>query len=138
MRFRPYIKGDIFETVNIRFASRYGLPEVPDSDLQTSWTVLDDNSMIIGCGGFRLHWPGVFEAWLSSKTYKDFYANRFQAYRFIRTRIEKLEARRIQATIVTDQPTHVNLIRHLGFKYEATMRKYGPDGKDYYLFALIK
>lgn len=65
-----------------------------------------------------------------------------QFARHIRRRLDHYEkmvnARRVQCTVRAGFPFLVKFIKLLGFEQEALMRKFGPEGDDYYLFARVK
>jgi RimJ/RimL family protein N-acetyltransferase len=45
---------------------------------------------------------------------------------------------RIQATCLADDKRDVRWLLRLGFVCEGVMRKYGPDGRDYFRFARVR
>lgn len=51
---------------------------------------------------------------------------------------EQLGLRRIQCTVRTGFPFLVKFIELFGFEREGLMRKFGPEGDDYYLYARVK
>jgi len=137
MTLRKYHNHDLFEVVPKDILKKYGVMNVRDSDLNHSWTLLD-NGVIVGCAGFRMFWPGVFECWLAAKSYEAFYRHRYMIIRLVKRKLKSLKAHRIQATIDSNQPLNIRFIKFLGFKHEATLHKYGIDGADFELFALVK
>ena len=63
-------------------------------------------------------------------------------FRTVKSRIEnyemKLDLRRVQCTVRDGFPFLVKFIKMLGFEREGLMRKFGPEGDDYYLYARVK
>jgi len=95
---------------------------------------------IIGCGGVRLFWAGVGEAW-------GFYPQRFFRYTkevfwYTKTMLNKIimqfSLRRVQATARVDYPEAQNWLRHLGFRIEGRMKNYCPCGQDTFLYAITR
>lgn len=52
--------------------------------------------------------------------------------------IEKLELKRVQATIRCGFPHLIKWIEMLGFQYEGTMRQFGIDGDDYMIYSRVQ
>jgi RimJ/RimL family protein N-acetyltransferase len=45
--------------------------------------------------------------------------------------------KRIQASVHTNDQQAIRYVEWLGFENEGLMKKYGPDGSDYYRFARV-
>ena len=95
---------------------------------------------IIGCGGVRLFWEGVGEAW-------GFYPQLFfthtrEVYHYTKMMLNRIikeyNLHRVQATARVDYPCAQNWLRHLGFALEGKMKSYCPSGKDTFLYAITK
>ncbi len=98
------------------------------------------NDRIIGCGGIDIMWPGVGEVWVLLAYDIGIYS--MAAYEVIQDGLKKLiednNLRRVQAWGRVGFSAGHTLFKHLGFKPEGIARKYGYDGEDFILYALIK
>jgi len=98
-----------------------------------SYTAVD-NGRILACGGVIEHYPGRGEAWavLDATKPKDFLKVHNAAKRFFDM---GLFARTEAVVEIGFEAGHRWLVL-LGFKLEAPcMKHYGPDGRDYSLYA---
>ena len=115
---------------------------------RTLWSNFDEGpaytgwyrDRIIACGGVRLFWPGVGEAWgIFCEQAYDF---RRELLFYTKLYLDRItidhDLRRLHATADVEWEVAWGFLEHLGFKLEAVMRKYGPNGHDYYLYAKIK
>jgi len=94
---------------------------------------------ILACAGVRILWPGCGEAW-------SIFCDEIVSYKrdalvvtlnyFWRV-IEDFKLRRVQAYVRADVPVAINFVEHLGFKREGLLRKFGLDGEDQYIYAVI-
>jgi hypothetical protein len=95
---------------------------------------------VIGCGGVRLFWKGVGEAWGIYPG--SFHRNIREVFYYTKTMlgviIEKNDLRRVQATARADLPCTQNWLRHLGFKIEGRMNNYCPSGHDTFLYSITR
>lgn len=98
------------------------------------------NDKIIGCGGVRIIWDGVGEAWALFSEDINRYTKEAYYYinKFLNIIIKDQNLHRVQAHIRTDVPVFARYIENLGFKREAVLEKFDTDKQDYYLYALIK
>ncbi len=98
------------------------------------------NDKIVGCGGIDLMWEGVGEVWVMLSY--DIEQCPMAAYEVIRDGLDKLikdnKLRRVQAWGRIGFEKSHTLFRHLGFKPEGIARKYGFDGADCILYAIVK
>jgi hypothetical protein len=98
-----------------------------------------ENGYLIASSGVQPLWKGVGEGWFVAsnkmpkkkltiiKMIKDNFDNIIQENNLIR----------VQAGVRSDWPTAKRFAEFLGFEHEGIMRKYGPDGQDYYRMARI-
>ena len=130
MRIRPYIQGDVIEVIGKDLMIKFEIPFVDSIDSGLAWTFLNGDYFIVGVGGFRRFWSGVYEGWLAARSYEVFFQHKLQVIKFIKNQITKLNAHRIQATILSDSSRDRSFVEFLGFHYEATLLSYGPDKKN--------
>jgi RimJ/RimL family protein N-acetyltransferase len=134
------------EEINVGFVREVGgaehlIPWAMNAERGHAWSGrrLSDG-MIIGCGGFSLLWPGVADGWVIFRKIMEKEYRR-DAYSVIlgmlAAEIKEHGIWRIQATVRTDFPAGIKYAEGLGFVREGLMRKYGPDGSDRYLYALV-
>lgn len=90
------------------------------------------NGTLLGCAGVVPLWPGLGEAWIVLSPE----GRRHRAwYRAVARILPSIAAsgrfRRIQADVVREFEAGRRFVERLGFKYEFTMPKYGPNGEDF-------
>ena len=92
---------------------------------------------LVACGGFLIHYPGVAEAWMMTSALAPRYGlSLFAAARELTTQMfDFARCHRIQAAVHTEFAAAIRFVERLGFVREGTMRHYGPDNTDYYLYA---
>jgi len=136
MVFRKYYPHDLWYVLNRDTVAKLGFSTEDNVDSHTNWTAISGRR-ILGCGGFRKFWRGVYECWLAAE-YKDFYLHKYQAIHFIQRKLDEFNAHRLQATIIESSPRDIHFAEVLGFSYEGHLRKYGPDGQTYVMYSLVK
>lgn len=116
----------------------------PDFDLDScSFTYIVDD-VVLGCGGIKIFWPGVGDAWimLNHCICERPILFRIKAIEFIRDKLLELmtenNIRRCGAIVKTDFEKANKLVRFLGFEYEGMMRKFAPDGRDMNIYGLVR
>lgn len=92
------------------------------------------------CAGVRTLWPGVGEAWiLLSPEIVNFKKEMYYTViQYLEKIIKENGLWRVQAHARTDVPVAVRFLEHLGFEREGLMRKFDPQGRDCFLYALVK
>ena len=99
-----------------------------------------ENGHIIGCAGVALLWEGVGEGWFMGS--ERMQKNRYSVIRYVRKMLFKHQEngplRRIHANVRADWPEALRFAEFLGFTKEGLLRKFGPDGKDYYVLGRVK
>lgn len=88
--------------------------------------------------GMVIPYPGFGEAWIEYVAPPENYILSFKAIRYL---LDKVIAEnslvRVQAHARGNEPKAKRYMEHLGFVYEATLRKHGRDGKDEDIYAII-
>jgi RimJ/RimL family protein N-acetyltransferase len=101
-------------------------------------TVIDPDGAVVFCAGAHIRWHGMAEVWASFSLLARKYA---RTWHMVRVLIDNLylhwECERIQAVVDPRWTEAVRIAERLGFKKECTMAKYGPNGQDMDLYALI-
>jgi hypothetical protein len=99
-------------------------------------TLFVDEKPIVSAGIINLAWNRG-EAWLLVGP--QFYSYRKTAYKFIKQLFPALAKQkgfvRVQSVITDDR--FDKIAKHLGFKYEGTLRAYAPMGRDVKMFSRI-
>lgn len=105
-------------------------------DTRYSYTAVSEGR-VVACGGVFEYWPGRGEAWMEmAKTCKREF---LEIHNAVKRFLDICPLTRIEMTVDSDFDEGHRWARSLGFEMEAErMRKYGPDGKDYALYARIK
>jgi hypothetical protein len=95
---------------------------------------------ILFCAGIVLIMPGVGEAWsycdVSVKKHP-FDVLHYQK-KYLLKEMDRLELHRVQAHCLTSWKTAYKYLEKIGFQREGLIRKYDPEGRNYYLYSLIK
>ncbi len=95
---------------------------------------------IIAIGGIYDLWPGVGEAisFMSEDAFK-YPKSLFSAFsRGLSAGIKIKKYWRVQAMVKAGFDEGTRFIEHLGFEQEGLMRKWAPDGTDFYIYARVK
>lgn len=95
---------------------------------------------VIFCAGIRLMWKGVGEVWSLGDKYlaKKFAKEMFTwQNEIIKAEINLRHFHRLQAHVLKKWRGACKYMERLNFEPEALLRKYGPDGSDYILYARI-
>lgn len=108
-----------------------------NQDAGPAWTAVCDDRPI-ACAGIRIMWPGTGEAWAILCQAIGKY---WRVHRVIKDQLEQViyerDLHRVQAYARVDMPQDGRYLKYLGFHFEAFCEKYGPGGKDYFLYARI-
>jgi hypothetical protein len=105
----------------------------------TAVTMLIDGR-IAAIGGVARLWPGLGEVWMvPTKLARTLpLALTRTAMEVIEYSVQSLELRRAQCFCKTADKRAVRWAETLGFAREATLRRYGADGADYELLAIVR
>jgi hypothetical protein len=101
------------------------------------------NDTLIACGGVKILWPHVGEAWaILSKDVENLKTEEKQKLvllmkKWINRSIEDNELCRVQAVVRSSFGNAIRLVKALGFQCEGLMKKYAPDGDDMYMYGRI-
>ena len=97
------------------------------------------NKKPVVAGGICLLWQGVCEGWVIAN--QNIYDIKFLAPKLIKVNTiklcEKNKIKRLQTSVKADFIPGVRFANWLGLETEGLMKKYGPDGSDYYRMARI-
>lgn len=106
------------------------------AEAKIAWTVFHDLNPAL-CFGITPYWPGMAEAWMIPSQYALDRGLRLTrgARRFFDTIGPVLDLRRLQIVVCVDREKAVSWAEFLQFQREGLMRKYGPEGSDYYMYA---
>ena len=103
-----------------------------------SFTLLGDGTPIV-CGGIIPLWNGVCEGWIIGG--KRIFQAKIKAARLIKKRTDLLclnnNVSRLQTAVKAGFKEGYRFAKFLGLQDEGIMKKYGPDGSDYYRMAKI-
>ena len=95
---------------------------------------------MLGCAGIRMLWPGVGEGWAQFSPEIINFGK--EAYHYVGIYLKKLiednDLHRVQGTVDAEFMIAHKYIQNLGFQIEGKMLKYGPTGRDHYLYAWTK
>tara|TARA_R110000765_G_scaffold408431_1_gene506179 strand:+ start:84 stop:563 length:480 start_codon:yes stop_codon:yes gene_type:complete len=102
----------------------------------TSWAGIGRGKVVVAFG-IRPFWTGVSEMWLIPGKEIDRHAISVvrAAKQLTDTAINDYSIRRLQICVNTQNDTAFRFAKALRFEVESIMRRYGPDGADYYMMA---
>jgi RimJ/RimL family protein N-acetyltransferase len=103
-------------------------------------TFTDPEGGIVFCCGVTDLWPGVGQVWALFSPLARRYPHTLQAMKWVlRHFFEKRGYVRLQTMVAVDNEAAIRFDeKHLDFKREGIMRRFGRHGEDYILFALLK
>jgi len=135
MIFREMTKKDV-EFMKDHSASRGILNKQPK--ITDFCYTLEHEGKVLGIGGIRLITLTTAWCWVDISDCAK--GHIIVGYRTIKEWLNKLVEekgiKRLQAYIEPDFPEALRMIKHLGFRYESTMKNFLPDG-DAYLYSRI-
>jgi hypothetical protein len=103
-----------------------------------SFTGIQKGRIVVIAGIVRL-WTGVGGGWSLTSPLVEKLPVAF--HRAVRRNIleleEKLCLHRLQITVQASHVVSQRWVERLGFRFEGVLKKYGPDGEDYLLFARV-
>ena len=108
------------------------------ADKGNAYTLFVENKPIVA-GGIIILWQGVAEGWVMAN--QNIFEIKLLACKEIKNRTDELckknKIKRLQTTVKYDFNSGIRFASWLGLKPEGIMRRYGPDGSDYYRMAKI-
>ena len=138
LRFKKFEKQDLdkIET-NFHFPESSKAAMMKESCL-SAYTAMQENRVFMICGVYRL-WDKVGEAWFMMSKYA--YDMPISAAKYSSLLLDHVQEdnnlQRIQASVHADDKQAIRYVEWLGFENEGLMKKFGPDGSDYYRFARV-
>ncbi len=143
IKVRPYEKGD---SLNMDLLSVYSPAEVHKqiADMLGGmanaivWTVHEDDK-VYAVFGLTFLWNGVAEGWalLTDKISEFKFALHKRILNAIKFYVEKMDIKRLQITVKSDFEKGIKWAEALGFEKESLMKKWGPEGADYYQYVRL-
>ena len=94
---------------------------------------------IVGCAGVFEMWDGVGEAWsmFTDELRQCPYFLHRKTIKILNNMIESRKFHRVQSIVLSCDPVALKWIEHLGFKMENTMRQFGSDKSDHYMYVRL-
>lgn len=101
-----------------------------------SWTAIG-RGRVIAIFGVRDIWPGLVEAWFIPGEGLDRHARStlIGARALLREVMSDTDIRRMQIFVKVDNTRALRFAKALHFEIECKLRKFGPEGADYYAMA---
>lgn len=104
-----------------------------------SYSVIHNGHLVLCCGIVPM-WAGVGEVWFIASNL--IHTHKIPFIRFARQKMmEVVEANsliRVQGVVKVGWDTALRFSKFMGFETEGIMKKYGPEGADYYRISWIK
>lgn len=102
-------------------------------------TLLNDSLEVVACAGVIVPYQGMGEFWMIPGSLVPKYGLTVskEAKRFIADTVERFSLHRIQATVREVDQRAVRWIERLGFEREGLMKRYGSDGRNYFMYARV-
>lgn len=94
---------------------------------------------VVACGGVTMLWRDVAEAWMRTSPLVETHPVALvrTVRRFLGTVWRNLALKRLQCVVRSDYDRALRFAEHVGFRREAFLHRYGPDGADYIMCARI-
>jgi len=132
------------QQIGLSAADRNMFAAIPDIDARlehvarekTAWTIFYQQQPALVMG-LEYKWATNHEAWLVPGKLAIEHGSLLSrgAKRFFDKIGDKLGLRRMQIVVCVDREKAVQWAKFLRFEREGLMRCYGPEGKDYYMYA---
>lgn len=112
--------------------------EIKALEDEITFTVLCDD-VICGIFGMVTPWPGRGQGWayisnsMPRRAWPDITRRLISS---IASLMNGLGLHRFEITVAADHPEAIRWADRLGFTQEAKLRKYGPDGSDFFLYVI--
>ena len=142
---REYKKGDAYKVGKLRqyFENDTTAKDRSDSHINNPYAYLKtvcDGDVVLAVLGGTLFWPGTMEIWsLTSDGVAKYPVSYVKIGRSLLDQYqERLNITRFQAVCMSGNPKLEKWFELLGFEKESLMKKYGPGGKDFYMYARIR
>jgi len=142
VRFRP----EHAEALNMRipdaeWAENLGAPIAAQARMLAigpSISLVRDGE-VVACGGAMVVWRDVAEIWMRTSPLVEVYplAVVKTTRRFLAAVWQDFALRRMQCVVRADYDRAIRFAARLGFEREALLRRYGPDGHDYFMCARV-
>ena len=106
-----------------------------DSSIRGSSWAWISRGKVVGAFGVRYIWNGVAEMWMIPS--KDIRNNAISLVRGAKiltdTAIYDYDIKRLQISVKVENDTAFRFAKSLGFGVESVMKRFGPEGADYYM-----
>jgi len=138
LKFKKFEKEDLdmIET-NFHFPESSKAAMMKETCL-SAYTAMQE-SRVFMIGGVYGLWDNVGEAWFMMSKYA--YDMPRSAAKYSSLLLDHVQEdndlQRIQASVHADDKQAIRYVEWLGFENEGLMKKFGPDGSDYYRFARV-
>jgi RimJ/RimL family protein N-acetyltransferase len=111
---------------------------IGENGVLDGYSLIDEDD-IVACAGVSAMWDGVAEGWIVLSAYAA--KHRVSVARYTERLFDDIMKHnnlwRIQASIHTTDEKAIRFAQWLDFEYEGVMRKFGPDGSDYFRYARV-
>lgn len=107
------------------------------------WTMVTEDSIPVAICGMTILWPSVANVFMAFS--EDVESNSDRAgevfwgiKRFIKQIFDEYRLHRMEAATSDQSYAQIRWMKLLGFEIEGIMKKYDPQGRDYFRFAKVK
>jgi RimJ/RimL family protein N-acetyltransferase len=103
-----------------------------------AYTLTGDCGEIVACCGVQPIFPHSGEAWVVfSEPGRSYVAAPGACRRVLEDIVSTYRFSRVQASVRADNERDIRFVEWLGFSREGLLRRYGPEGADYLMYARI-
>jgi hypothetical protein len=105
----------------------------------TAWTIESDGKPI-ACAGIVMWWKGVGEAWMIASP--EAVKHKISFIKALKAGLEIIiktyEMHRVESKVRVGFESAIRINEILGFKQDAVLKKFTPDGQDVILFSIVR
>ena len=134
----PFVEEHIFLVETEFEFSEAARKAIGTNGVMDGYTLLDGDE-VLACAGVSTMWNGVAEGWIVLSKYA--IKHRVSVARYTEQLFDGImkdnSLWRIQASVHTTDEKAIRFAQWLGFEYEGVMKKFGPDGSDYFRYARV-
>lgn len=133
------IDGRQYERDLTRLAARAGISFARTFAQGPGFTAFENGKAVMAGGVVPTWRDGVGEAWMHISPWIEVHPKAAARciYRMLGRALLEHPFVRVEAAICAEMPKNQRLAEFAGFRREGLMKRWGPDGRDYYQYAMV-